>query len=93
MEKIKYYTGVEGSVTIYNPQVNEGRTYAQVYVHKDDDLNYFNLIATGWMVKYLLIILVLTFDALQLIILAFKNIYIYIYIYVIIFHKFYFLKL
>ena len=91
MEKSKNYSGVEGSVTIYNPQVNEGQTYAQVYVHNGDDLNYFNLIATGWMVKYLLIILVLTFDALQLIIL--DLIYIYIYIYAIIFHKFYFLKL
>ena len=80
MEKSKYYTGVEGSVTIYNPQVNEGQTYAQVYVHNGDDLNYFNLIATGWMVKYLLIILVLTFDALQLIILDLIYIYICNYI-------------
>ncbi|XP_075645647.1 protein neprosin-like [Castanea sativa] len=51
MEKKKYYTGVEGSVTVYDPQVKEGQTYAQVYVYNGDDLNYYNLITTGWMVS------------------------------------------
>ena len=64
MEKNKYYTGVEGSVTVYDPQVKEGQTYAQIYVFNGDDLDYYNLITTGWMVKFLLIILVLTFDVL-----------------------------
>jgi len=64
MEKNKYYTGVEGSVTVHDPQVKVGQTYAQIYVFNGDDLDYYNLITTGWMVKFLLIILVLTFDVL-----------------------------
>ena len=89
----KYYTGIEGNITVYNPQVKEGQTYAQVYVQNGVNEDYFNLIATGWMVKFLflLIILILTFDALQLV---FLYLYIYIYIYirksVIIFHNLYF---
>ncbi|XP_050281518.1 uncharacterized protein LOC126722406 [Quercus robur] len=51
MEKNKYYTGVEGSVTVYDPQVKEGQTYAQIYVFNGDDLDYYNLITTGWMVS------------------------------------------
>ena len=55
MEKTKYYTGVEGNITVYNPQVKEGQTYAQIFVYNGDDANYFNLVAAGWMVRLLLI--------------------------------------
>nr|XP_023876808.1 uncharacterized protein LOC111989259 [Quercus suber] len=51
MEKNKYYMGVEGSVTVYDPQVKEGQTYAQIYAFNGDDLDYYNLITTGWMVS------------------------------------------
>ncbi|KAL4600311.1 hypothetical protein ACB092_11G189700 [Castanea dentata] len=69
MEDNKYYTGIKGYITIYNPQVKDGQTYAQVYVQNGVNEDYINYIATGWMVKFLflLIILILTFDALQLI--------------------------
>ena len=55
MEKTKYYTGVEGNITVYNPQVKEGQTYAQIFVYNGADANYFNLVAAGWMVRLLLI--------------------------------------
>lgn len=50
---------IEGNIIVYTPQVKVGETYAQVYVHNGEDADYYNLITTGWMVKFLLTILIL----------------------------------
>ncbi len=43
------YTGVKGNINVYNPEVKEGDSYAQIYVMKgpEDDSNS---ITTGWVV-------------------------------------------
>lgn len=58
-EEVNYYTRIEGNIIVYTPQVKVGETYAQVYVHNGEDADYYNLITTGWMVKFLLTILIL----------------------------------
>ncbi|KAL0007410.1 hypothetical protein SO802_008912 [Lithocarpus litseifolius] len=48
MENSQHYIGVEGNITVNNPQVNDGQSYAQVYVQNGEG-EYANSIATGWM--------------------------------------------
>ena len=50
MENITNYTGIEGNITVYNPQFKDGQTYANMYVHNGME-EYINSIATGWMVS------------------------------------------
>lgn len=50
MENITNYTGIEGNITVYNPQFKDGQTYANMYVHNGME-EYVNSIATGWMVS------------------------------------------
>ena len=44
------YAGVEGHLTVYNPQVKQGNSAAQIYIMNGPEEN-LNTISTGWMVN------------------------------------------
>jgi hypothetical protein len=47
---IPSYTGVQGHLNVYNPQVEKGNSAAQIYMMNGPKENS-NIISTGWMVK------------------------------------------
>ncbi|KAM3685678.1 hypothetical protein ACB098_11G139100 [Castanea mollissima] len=53
MKNTTRYFGVEGSMTVNNPQLKEGESYAQLYIYQGEGKNR-NSIVTGWMVDPIL---------------------------------------